>query len=334
MVSTRAKQIEYGQQKRLYDQTVKAAEEEIEWQQIELAKELALRDREAQQRRKVELRETYRTQFSERAQSIRQEQQADALTEQSLREYEREQDRVEAEKIARKRQIVAEQNEEFRRLNADVMARKAARIDQELEEERLIQHQSAEYQAERDARALEDTRRRLEKTEHRSHVAEQRAREHAAMIANSAAAEELADSDAAQSAFDRVNAMKLKYQQLDAERHQDWMTVQKEKEARKKQGRSKPFPVKREGPDAEEFDRRQSKIESTRLQDYLRMQIDERRARESQQTNDDIAADNEMLATTQRKFEKSLQSLKSLVPESTGIQVPAYTPSRSITQFY
>jgi hypothetical protein len=64
------------------------------------------------------------------------------------------------------------------------------------------------------------------------------------------------------------------------------------------------------------------------------MQTDERRAKEKQEIADDVAADNLMLMTRQRQFEESLGKLHALVPESSGIQVPTYSPSRSITQFY
>jgi hypothetical protein len=50
---------------------------------------------------------------------------------------------------------------------------------------------------ERDGRALEDKRWRLEKTELQSHLAEKRARDHATMLVHSTAADELTDSDAA-----------------------------------------------------------------------------------------------------------------------------------------
>jgi hypothetical protein len=334
MVSTRAKQIDYGQQKRVYDQTVKIAEDEVERQQMEIAKELALRDRDALQRGKVELRETYRTQFEERAAGIRREQAADEATERSLRQYEYDQDRIEAEKQARRKKIIAEQNEEFRRLNADVVARKAARADSDIEEERCLEQKSAEYQALRDARNVEDQRRRLEKTQWRARVANARAKALATSASQSQAAEEQAESDAAQASFDRVNSLKAKYKQLEEERRQEWISAQRDKEARKKAGKSKPFPNKREGVDVEAFDRRQRKIENNRLQDYLRLQIEERKSREKQEIEDDRAADNEMLATRQREFQESLKRLSNLVPESSGIEVPVYTASRSITKFY
>jgi hypothetical protein len=109
---------------------------------------------------------------------------------------------------------------------------------------------------------------------------------------------------------------------------------QKEKEARKKKGRAKVYPAKREGVDVEAFKARQRKIESNRLQDFLRMQADEKKMREKREKFEDIEADNEMLLTRQRKFEESLRTLHSLVPESSGLNVPNYVPSGSITRFF
>jgi hypothetical protein len=334
MVKTRGQQLEYGERKRDYDKTVKIAEGEVERQQMELAKRAALRDREIRECRKRELRDAYHRQFGEQAMSARRERAADDREEAALREYEGCEDRKIAEREARRRKETREFHEEFRRQNGEIVTRKAARKDDEIMADERIGKESAEYAGVRDARAAEDKRRRLEKTQIRERVGERRARELAIIEAQREKNEEAAPSVAMEAQVQRLIALNQKQAEMAEERHQGWLTMQKEKQARKKQGKTKDYPAKREGVDREAFEKRQRKIESYRLQDFLRLQAEEKNLREKRERDEDIEADNEMLDARQRKFEESLRKLHTLVPEGTGLEVPAYIPSRKVTQFF
>jgi hypothetical protein len=312
---------------------VKCAEQEVEGQQLELTKKAEAQVAAERKRKVAELHETYRTQFAEIERRKRGETAADLAQEEGLREYEAQQDRKEAEKIARQREVHRAHVEEFKRHNNELLARKSDQIDQDLEEERQIQREASELAAIRDARAAEDVRRRLEKTNLRSRVAEVAAQAYAERMRQNAEDDEAADSDFEKAKFASVMAMKAQQQELEGARHREWLLLQKEREARKKGGRTKPFPGKKTEVDADAFDKRQRKIESARLQDYLIQQMEARKAAEEREIQLDRERDAEMIAATQQKFDRSLTNLQSLIPPEAGIEVPKYTVSRSITKF-
>jgi hypothetical protein len=332
MIATRAQQLTYNDQKRTHDMAVKCAEQEVEAQQLSLTREAAAREAAERRRKTSELHETYRTQLSEIEQRKRGEITVELAQERSLRAYEAEQDRFEAQKAARQQALQRAHVEEFRRHNNELLIRKQDQIDQGLAEERRILQEAAELQETRDRRAAEDVRRRLERTNTRASVADAAAASHAERVRQDRESDEAAGSDFENATFASVIAMKDRQNELEDDRHREWIILQKEREARKRDGKAKPFPAKRTEVDADAFDRRQRKIESARLQDYLRQQMLARKAAEEREMQLDRERDEQMLAATQEQFNRSLNKLQTLIPPEAGLAVPTYTVSRSITK--
>jgi hypothetical protein len=334
MLNTRSRQLTYNDEKRSYDRAVRCAEQAVDAQQLALTKVAADAEFSERQHKISELHETYRTQFSEIAQRKQTELSVELAEERSLRLYEAEQDRKEAAKKAHQQAITRSHIAEFKRQNADLLARKEDAVEQELAEEKRIQHEASKLQQIRDERATEDIRRRLEKTNLRSKVAEVAARGYEERIRQNAESEEMeGNSDFAKATFDSVLKMKEKQRELENDRHREWLTLQKEKEARRKEGKAKVFPRRRNEVDGEEFDKRQRKMESGRLQDYLKQQMEIRKEMEEREKRENRERDEEMLMETQEKFERSMKKLEKLIPRDVGIEVPKYTVSRSITKF-
>jgi hypothetical protein len=312
---------------------VKAAEAATEMQQVQYAKEQAARDVIKRRRKAGELCETYKKQFEEIDRHKREEHKEEMEYEAFLARQDAVKDREEAAKQVQARLVAEERRKEFRQRNDELLMRKASKIEADLEQERIIQQQSAEQAAIRDERAQEDVRRRFEKTRMRERVAVQRAKDLAAQNQKITNEEEAAASAAAAATFRDVMALKARQEGMREERHQDWITWQKEKSARKKEGRKKPFSSRRKPFDVDEYNKNERKKENLALQDYLANQITERKEKERREIEDDHYLDGQMLGATQAKFDRSLAKLQTLLPEALGIEVPKYTVSKSITKF-
>jgi hypothetical protein len=332
-VTTRAKQLKYGEEKRRYDTAVKAAEADMEMQQVQLAKDQASRDLIRARRKTAELHGAYKQQFADIERRVQKEHNEDLEYEDYLAKQQAVKDREEAVKQKKALAAAEEHRAAFRRHNDDLLIRKAKKIEDDLEEERIIQKQRGEQAAIRDARADEDVRRRSEKTRIRERVAVQRANELAAQNRKMAEEEEIAASEVGAARFRGVMALKERDDEMREDKHQGWMTMQIERAARKKEGRSKPFPSRRTPFDVDEYNRNERKKQSMALQDYLGNQIEERKERERQELENDRYLDSQMLGATQAKFNQSLAKLQSIIPESLGIAVPPYIQSKSITKF-
>jgi hypothetical protein len=333
MVTTRSKQLAYGDDKRAYDAEVKAANAEVEMQQVALAKAQAEKDALVRSQKTRELRETYKTQLADVASRQIRERQEELDYDAYLQRQSALADREDATKRDRQRVIAAAQRDELVRYNDALLQRKGKRIVEDIEQEKVLQRQSAELAVIKDARAAEDVRRRLEKTQIRARVAEQRARDlesESQKVQN----EEEASYSAFQEARKRgVMTLKERREDMNANDHNDWVTVQKEKAARKKDGRKQPFPARKKELDVEEYNRSQRRTENSRLQTYLGRQIAERKAREQEEIDNDIELDRRMIAATQAKFDQSHQKMQALIPADSGIQMPTYTLSKSVMKF-
>ena len=332
MINMRTKQVNYSEQKRQYDQAVKAAEEETEMRQVAAAKEQELRDKQKRDRKLMELRTFYTSQLDEVAKRRKRERDEELAYEAELQRQNAIKDEEERKKQERLREIAAERRDEFRRRNEEILMRKATRREQDLEEERKVMMENAEVQARRDARDAEEKRRRMERTQMRERVADTMSREMARQSMKNQQVQEAAESAAAQATMRQVTMLREKQEQMIEDRHREWLRMQKEREARKRNGFKQPFPLKKKEVDAEAFAAKQRKIEEERLKTYQRRQIDERKQREKQEIEDDIALDNKMLDATQAKFDKSLSQLQTLIPSELGITVPTYSVRNTLSK--
>jgi hypothetical protein len=177
-----------------------------------------------------------------------------------------------------------------------VGARKAERKDRKIEEDDRNGAQSAEYSAAGDAWAAEDVGHRDEKTRQRERASEKLARKLALSQAVNAVGEQITEFEMERRVMKRVAEGKSKYEQMGKERHSDWLTSQKEKDVRKKEGRAKRFSAKRDPFDVLGFEMHQKKSASGRSQGVLRFQGEEKEERERKDKEEDRAADIEMLA--------------------------------------
>lgn len=332
MVKTTAKQRQYAQEKRLYDEEKRQAEAETENRQIALAKEKEEKQRIKRMRKKQELDQTYKEQLKMVERRKQQERDEELRYEEELRLQNKAAQKLEDQRLAKLRKIAEERREEFRIRNDELLMRKESKREKELEEERRIQLENAEVQKRQDARAAEDERRRMIKTKMRSRVAEQRARDLARETKKNEDEQEAAESAASKAAFKHVQELKERQEQLYEERHNDWLSLQKEKQARKRFGAKKPFPVRKQGVDEYVYNQQQRKREVERVKKYQYAQIEDRRRREKEEIENDIIEDNKMLAATQAKFNKSLQQLQSMIPKELGITVPEYDITNTNTR--
>lgn len=332
MINMRTKQVNYSEQRRQYDQAVKAAEEETEMRQVAAAKEQELRDKQKRDRKIAELRTFYTTQLDEVAKRRKRERDEELAYEAELQRQNAIKDEEERKKQERLRQIAQERRDEFRRRNEEILMRRATRQEQEIEEEKRIQRENAEVQARRDERDAEDKRRRMEKTNAREKVIETMSREMTKQMQKNQQVQEAAESAAAQATMRQVMTLREKQEQMVEDRHREWLKMQKEREARRRNGFKQPFPLKKKEIDAEAFAAKQRKIEEERLKTYQRRQIEERKRRDQQEIDDDIALDNAMLDATQAKFDKSLSQLQTLIPSELGITVPTYSVRNTLSR--
>jgi hypothetical protein len=332
-VAVRQRQIDHSQQRRLHEAARKAAESDYEMAQVDAAKRRAQRDLEKQQRKIAELAQTYELQFAEKQSRLQREKDWECDIDETYRIEDEQQNRSFAQQQTRARDIRATKERECASAVHEVRIRKEAERDAEIEREVAIQEQDQEVQAHWEDVRKEAERRRLAKSKQRARVVEKLAEE---MVANPVKPRgpEAAESELARKKIDAVVREHAAHEAMEEQRKQEWLNSQKEKDARMKMGRKKPYPAKRQPVDVDEFNRRQRRTENLRVQDVLALQIAERREREKEEIQADIAFDEFSLAERQQKFEKSLQKLQTLVPEETGIKVPKYTPSRSITKFY
>lgn len=324
MVNVTSKQRQYAQDKRLYDQEVRQAEAEAESQQIQLAKEKDERERLKRMRKKQELNQTYKDQLQMIERRKQQERYEELQYEEELRLQNKAAQKLEDQRLEKLRKIAEERREEFRLKNDELLMRKEYRREKELEEERRIQRENAEVQRRQDARAAEDARRRMIKTKMRSRVAEQRAKDLAEQTQRNNDEQEAAESAASKAAFKHVQELKDRQEQLYEERHNDWLALQKEKQARKRLGPKKAFPIRKPGVDEYLYNQQQRKREVERVKKYQYAQIEERRRKEKEEIENDILEDNKMLEATQAKFNQSLKQLQSMIPKELGITVPEY----------
>jgi hypothetical protein len=316
MVAVRKQQMDYTQQKRLYDAARKAAENDQAMAQVDAAKRRAQRDQEKQQRKTAELAETYELQFAEKQSRLQREKDWEVDIDETYRIEDEQQNRSFAQQQTRTRDVAATKARECARAVHDVRVRKESERDAEIERELAIREQDQAVQAHWDGVRNEAERRRLAKSKGSPRTWRRTPRRRAVPR------------------LDEVARQHAAHEAMDEQRRQDWLSIQREKDARKKTGKTKPYPAKRHPVDVDEFNRRQRRVENLRVQDVLATQIAEKRKREQDEIQADIAFDEYSLAERQKKFETSLQKLQTLVPEEAGIKVPAYSPSRSITKFY
>lgn len=325
MVKTRAKQIDYNQQRREYEAQVKDAEEQEEMEQIQLAKEKAQRQQLKARQKMRDLRQTYMEQLSEVEKRKQRERQAEIDYEQELKRQNRKLQKEEEKKQERQKQLNAERREEFRRINDEILMRKANKREQEEEEEKRIQRENAEVQARDDARAAEEEKRRLAMTKKREHVVEMMSIELQKTQNKNNEVQQAAESAAAKATMAEVTALKNKQEQMYNERHNDWINLQREKQARKRTGVKRAFPSRTKEIDEEAFARTQRRLENERVKEYQMRQAEQRRRMEKEEIENDILEDQKMLQATQDKYNKSLAQLQSMIPPELGITVPQFT---------
>lgn len=330
MVRTTAKQRKYAAEKRLYDEEQRAIDAETENEQVRLAKEKDERQRLKQLRKKQELNRTYQDQLKDIERRRQHERYEELQYEEELRQQNRAAQKLEDQKMERLRKIAEERREEFRRRNDELLMRKESRREQELQEERRIALENAEVQKRQDARAAEDERRRMAKTNMRARVVEQRALDLARQTQRNEDEQQAAESASAKAAYHHIQELRERQDSLVEQRHNDWLSLQKEKQARRRIGEKRPFPTRKVEVDEYAYNMAQRKREEERIKKIQYAQIAERKQREKEEIENDILEDNKMLAATQEIFNQSLRQLQSMIPKELDIKVPEYNITRTL----
>ena len=331
MVKTRAKQVDYNQRKREYDAEVKDAEDAEEMQQIALAKAKEQRQREKERQKMLELNETYKQQLAEVERNREREKRELQQYEHKLRLHYLEQEKEERKKMEKQRMIQEERKEEFRRINDQMLMKRANKIEKEYEEDLKIRKENAEIQAIQDARAAEEKRRRMELTRKREIAADLMAKDLERSRKKNNEAQEAAESAAAKASMREIMELKTKHENMLEERHNDWMNLQRERQARRRTGVKRNFPQRIEPFDAEAFAAEQRRREISRVKEFQKNQIEERKRMEKEEIENDLRLDREMLRMAQEKFDKSLASMQNFIPPELGITVPTYNVSQSFS---
>lgn len=322
MVNTRKQQLDYSALKTEYDAEQKTIEQEEETAQIELAKQKQAKENAKRRQKMKELNQVYEEQLQDIERRKQKEREEELAYERQLKLQDIEQAKLERKKQERLKKIAEERKTEFQKRNEELLMRRAARQEQEIEDEKKIQKESAEVQARQDERAKEDERRRMVKTQMRSRVVEQRSRDLEKQTKKNNDIQEASESAAAKATAAEVFALKVKQEQLLADRHTEWIRLQKERKIKSRQVTKRPFPSKRKEQDALEYEMIQRKREEERLKRIQYAQIQERKQKDKKEIEDDIALDQKMLATSKAQFDKSLKQLKTLIPEELGISIP------------
>ena len=202
--------------------------------------------------------------------------------------------------------------------------RKAHRREQEEEEEKRIQKENAEVQ-ERNDGAAEEEQRRMTMTRKREHVIELMSQELQKTQNKNDQVQQAAESAAAKATMEEINTLKRKQEQMYNERHNDWLNLQKERQARKRTGVKRAFPTRKQEVDEEAFALTQRKREAERIKEYQKRQAAERRLMEKLEIENSLKEDQKMLQATQEKFNRQLEQLQNFIPPELGITVPTFT---------
>lgn len=324
-IKTRAAQIKYNQELKEYRMNVGDPDMEIEEEQRRLAIEAERRNEEALLQRKKELAETYNEQLAAVKRRQEKEREEQRKYEAHLAEMEKQARLEDEEKAKKQAQIREERRLEFQRKNEEIKMNKLTKHQREKEEEKRLQQEAAELDEKREARKLEDERRRLEMTRIRAGVVDRQAKALLAAQAKTEHNDAVAESEYAKRQLAEEEAKARKKREMAAERASDSAILMKEKELRKKQFAKKAFPTKRPEQDVDAYEAEQRQHTRSMYRTMQEQQAKERAARERREAEEDRKLDEAMLTATQKQFYTKLATLQSLVPEEFGIKVPTYT---------
>jgi hypothetical protein len=330
-LDTRSRQLQYQERLSEYNRNHTNALEAQRNAELEACNEELAAERTARRREQVELRTAYQEQLQSVAQRRQREQQEAAEFDERLKEQQRRTAAEEAAKREKQRTIRGEMAAEYNRKNADMQQARERRIAAEKDEEKRLQLENAEIQRQRDERAAEDERRRLEKTRFRARVCEAQARNIAEMQSKQEAEQQIAESATASNEERRLLEKKERQQQMDRDRHAEWLRLQREREARRLHSTKKPFPRRPDEADADALEAQRKRQENTECRLAQRQQIEERRQAQREQAEKTKRLEQEMLDASKARFDQSLSRLQTLVPAELDIKVPAYVPKSTFS---
>jgi hypothetical protein len=319
---TRAQQVRYKEM--LAEHALEQPDQltTLQTEELRLVDEELEAERVQRRQTQRDLSDVYQTQLASVEQRKEREHEDDLRFEASLREMDQKIAEEEAEKAEKLRLLRREMREDYNRKNAALLQARATRIAGEKEEEKRLQFEAAEIQQRRDERAVEDERRRLEKTQIRARVCEAQAKALSQAQVKQESEQQAAESETSKAAHQRLLQERQKYRQMERERHDDWIQLQKEKAAQRVDYIERPFPRKQENLE-NEFDEEADKLRrAKKTQAYQLTQMQERREQERKDKEDSLARDRDMLATTDQQRDASIQRLQSLVPPQLEIDVP------------
>jgi hypothetical protein len=128
----------------------------------------------------------------------------------------------------------------------------------------------------------------------------------------------------------RLEKAKQKEEQLERERHADWLQLQKERAARKTNAPERPFPRRADVSDAEGAAEAEKRRERILYSDFQRQQAEARREAQRKEAEEMRVREGRRVAENQRRFDESIERLQTLVPPGLEIKVPKYQPRSSL----
>lgn len=331
MINTRGKQVKYNEKLREYEREqgdVAASLDDIE---LQICRTKAQEERDQKKHNMKMLSLAYQQQLQEVENRKKREREIEQAYENQLKLEDEKLREEERKKNERLKQIQRERREEFEKKNEELQKSRQLRHQMEREEEKRIQQEAAEIELRKEERAKEDERRRLEMTKIRSRVVDQQAKNLKNLQQQVDTHQALAESEASKNALREVQATKEKHEKMEKDRHSEWLKLQKEKQIKNRHVVKRPFPSKQKEADELEFAEQQRQRENKSYRAVQEKQHQERIAQERREKEEELIEDQRMIEESQKKFEKSLQTLQKLVPEELGITVPKYNPIRSFS---
>lgn len=327
-LKVRAQQVAYNQKMRDYNAKQGDSNALLEQEEMRLLKAELETEQAQKKRERHELAESYQNQLKSIELRKQKEREETKEFEEMLKKKEEQMAAEDAIKQEKLLQIRKERREEYNAKYAEMLAARQRRIENEKAEEKRLQLESAEIEKRREERAAEDERRRVEKTRIRARVCDEQAKSLAMLQSKHETEQIAAESATAKAAEEQMKKQEEKHKQMQKERHSEWLNLQKEREAKRRSSVKQPFPRKVSDVDPDKVAEEKRRQENIFYRSCQLKQMEERRAREQREKEQELEDDKKMLASTQAKFTVQLNRLKELVPPELGIEVPEYSETK------
>jgi hypothetical protein len=124
---------------------------------------------------------------------------------------------------------------------------------------------------------------------------------------------------------------KERQQQMERDRHADWIRLQRERDARGLHSTKKPFPKHADHVDADALEAQRKRQRDAECRLAQRHQIEERRKADRERAEATRRLEQQMLDASKASFDQSPSRLQTLVQAELEIKFPAYLPKSTFS---